>query len=105
MTYRDPEVGIRFLTDVLGFEELVLVRDETGGIVHSEYRWPEGGIVGISAADDSNPFLPLPGCNGLYVVIREPEEPHYDSGGMGFSVRDPEGNAWSFGSYAGGATE
>lgn len=123
MTYIDPDIGIRFVTEVLGFEELVLVRDDDGGIVHSEYRWPEGGIVGISAADEGNPFLPPPGRNGLYVVtadphavwercraagvdvIREPEEPHYDPGGMGFSVRDPEGNAWSFGSYAGGATE
>ncbi len=38
-------------------------------------------------------------------VIRPPEEPHYDPGGMGFSIRDPEGNVWSFGTYAGGATE
>ena len=38
-------------------------------------------------------------------VIRDPQEPHYDPGGMGFSIRDPEGNAWSFGSCAGGATE
>jgi uncharacterized glyoxalase superfamily protein PhnB len=122
MTYRDPEVGIRFVTEVLGFEELVLVRGPDGGIVHSEYRWPEGGIVGISGADDSNPFIPPAGKNGLYVitqdpqavwercqaagveVIRPPEEPHYDPGGMGFSVRDPEGNAWSFGTYVGGAT-
>jgi uncharacterized glyoxalase superfamily protein PhnB len=37
-------------------------------------------------------------------VIREPQEPHHDPGGMTFSVRDPEGNAWSFGSYVGGAT-
>lgn len=123
MTYADPEAGIRFVTEVLGFEELVLVRDDHGGIVHSEYRWPEGGIFGISAADDTNPFLPPPGRNGLYVVtadphtvwercraagvevIREPDEPHYDPGGMSFSVRDPEGNAWSFGTYTGGATE
>jgi PhnB protein len=123
MTYTDPDVGIRFVTEVLGFEELVLVRDEQGGIVHSEYRWPEGGIVQIAGAEDGNPFLPAPGSNGLYVitadphavwercraagveVLREPEEPHYDPGGMGFSVRDPEGNAWSFGSYTGGATE
>jgi PhnB protein len=122
MTYRDPEAGIRFVTEVLGFEELVLVRGDDGSIVHSEYRWPEGGIVGIAGADEANPFLPPPGKNGLYVitqdplavwercraagveVIREPEEPHYDPGGMGFSVRDPEGNAWSFGSYVGGAT-
>lgn len=123
MTYRDPDAGIRFVTDVLGFEELVLVRGPDGGIVHSEYRWPEGGIVGISGADDSNPFIPPAGKNGLYVitqdpqavwercqaagveVIRPPDEPHYDPGGMGFSVRDPEGNAWSFGTYVGGATE
>ncbi len=122
MTYTDPEVGIRFVTEVLGFEELVLVRDEGDGIVHSEYRWPEGGIVGISGADDANPFLPPAGRNGVYVVtddphsvwerctaagvdvIREPYAPHYDPDGMGFSVRDPEGNAWSFGTYAGGAT-
>lgn len=123
MTYRDPDAGIRFVTEVLGFEELVLVRGEDGGIVHSEYRWPEGGIVQIAGVEDDNPFLPPPGGNGLYVitadphavwarcqaagveVIRPPEEPHYDPGGMGFSVRDPEGNAWSFGSYTGGATE
>jgi PhnB protein len=122
MTYSDPDVGIRFVTDVLGFEELVLVRGDDGSIVHSEYRWPEGGIVGISGFDEANPFLPPPGKNGVYVVtqdpqsvwarcqaagvevLREPYEPHYDPGGMGFSVRDPEGNAWSFGSYAGGAT-
>ena len=115
--------AIRFVTEVLGFEELVLARSPEGAIVHSEYRWPEGGIVQIAGADPANPFLTEPGRNaGLYVitrdpqavwercqraggeVLRPPEEPHYDPGGMGFAVRDPEGNAWSFGSYAGGAT-
>jgi uncharacterized glyoxalase superfamily protein PhnB len=124
MTYADVDAGIRFLTEVLGFEELVMVRDEEGTIRHSEYRWPEGGIVQLASADPANPFLTAPGKNsGLYVitqdpqavwercqaagveVLRQPEEPHYDPGGMGFSVRDPEGNAWSFGRYAGGATE
>lgn len=123
MTYDDPDVGIRFVTEVLGFEELVHVRGPDGQIVHTEYRWPEGGIVQIAGADPTNPFLPPPGKNGLYVitrdpqgvwqrcraagveVIRPPEEPHYDPGGLGFSVRDPEGNAWSFGTYVGGATE
>ncbi|MBK5223294.1 MAG: VOC family protein [Acidimicrobiia bacterium] len=124
MAYTDPDVGIRFVTEVLGFEELVLVRDADGAIVHSEYRWPEGGIVQLAGADANNPFVPEPGHNGgLYVitqdpqavwercqatgveVIRPPEEPHYDPGGMGFSIRDPEGNPWSFGSYVGGATE
>lgn len=124
MAYDDPAVGIAFVTEVLGFEELVLVRDDHGRIVHSEYRWPEGGIVQIASADPDNPFVTAPGRNSsLYLitrdphavwdrcaaagveVIRPPEEPHYDPGGMGFSVRDPEGNAWSVGSYVGGATE
>jgi PhnB protein len=122
MAYADPESGIRFVTEVLGFEELVLVRGEDGAIVHSEYRWPEGGIVQLATEDATNPFLPRAGGNGLYVVTRDPQavwercqaagvdvlrapqEPHYDPGGMGFSVRDTEGNTWSFGTYTGGAT-
>ena len=124
MAYADPDAAITFVTEVLGFEELVLVRDGEGTIRHSEYRWPEGGIVQIAPADPSNPFVPEAGKNGgLYVitqdpqavwdrcqaagveVIRPPEEPHYDPGGMGFSIRDPEGNPWSFGRYSGGASD
>jgi uncharacterized glyoxalase superfamily protein PhnB len=124
MTYADVDAGIRFVTEVLGFEELVMVRGPEGEIRHSEFRWPEGGIVQLASPHPDNPFLTEPGKNSsLYVitqdpqavwercqaagveVIRAPEEPHYDPGGMGFSVRDPEGNAWSFGRYSGGATE
>ena len=36
VAYRDPDAGIRFVTEVLGFEELVLVRGDDGRIVHSE---------------------------------------------------------------------
>src|SRR3546814_404863 len=97
MAYADPEAGIRFVTEVLGFEELVLVRDPSGRIAHSEYRWPEGGIVQLAPADPGNPFVTEPGRNSsLYVitrdpltvwercqaagveVIRPPAEPHYD---------------------------
>ena len=122
VSYRDVDAGIRFVTEVLGFEEQVMVRQDDGAIAHSEFRWPEGGIVQVAGVVEWNPFLPAPGTAGFYVVtadphavwarcqaagvevLREPEEPHYDPGGMGFSVRDPEGNTWSFGSYAGGAT-
>ena len=124
VAYNDADAGIGFVTEVLGFVELVLVRDEQGLIIHSEYRWPDGGIVQITSADRTdNPFVPEVGSSKLYVVtrdpgsvwdrcqkagvetIRPPEEPHYDPGGMAFSIRDHEGNAWSFGTYAGGATE
>ncbi len=123
VAYADPEAGIRFVTEVLGFEEQVMARGDDGSIVHSEYRWPEGGVVQVAGADPDNPFVPEPGQKGgLYVVtrdpqavwercqnagvevVRPPEEPHYDPGGLAFVIRDPEGNLWSFGSYAGGAT-
>ncbi len=124
VAYHDVDAGIRFVTEVLGFEELVLVRGPDGQVVHSEYRWPEGGIIQVASADPDNVFVPEPGQKGgQYVitqdpqavwercqaagveVIRPPAEPHYDPGGMGFSISDPEGNPWSFGSYVGGATE
>lgn len=124
VAYADPEAGIRLVTDVLGFAEQVLVRDADGRVIHSEYRWPEGGVVQIVDVNPDNPFAPEPGRNGgLYVVTRDPnavwercrdvdgvevlrppEEPDYDPGGTGFAIRDPEGNIWSFGTYAGGST-
>jgi hypothetical protein len=34
-------------------------------------------------------------------VIGEPSAPDYDPDGMVFSIRDHEGNLWSFGTYDG----
>lgn len=128
--YRDALAGIRFLVDVFGFEEqLVVVGDDGETVVHSQLRWPEGGIVqagtyspdrahhrGYADADD-DPFVHAPGQQSLYVVtadprsvwercvvagcevVRPPEEPDHAPGTMGFTVRDPEGNVWSFGQY------
>ena len=120
--YADALAGIRFLVEVLGFEEqLVVTADDGVTVVHSELRWPEGGIVQAGTYDPDNPFsqhLP-PGAQGLYVVTADPlavwercgaagvevvrplESPHYDAGGVGFAIRDPEGNLWSFGTYGG----
>src|SRR3546814_15974441 len=57
MAYADPEAGIRFVTQVLGFEEQVLVRDPSGRTAHSVYRWPEGRIVPLPSSYPGNPFL------------------------------------------------
>lgn len=118
--YDDALAGIRFLVDTFGFEEQIVVTapDDTT-VVHSQLRWPEGGIVQAGTADPDNVFTHPPGGQSLYVVtadphavwercraaglevVRPPEEPDHDPGGMGFSVRDPEGNIWSFGTYGG----
>ncbi|WP_457134601.1 hypothetical protein [Mycobacteroides abscessus] len=42
--YKDTETALRYLVDVLGFDEIVTGRDETGQLVHVELSWPEGPI-------------------------------------------------------------
>lgn len=121
VSYRDALAGIRFLVEVLGFEEQTVVTDpdDPTVVVHSELRWPEGGVLQAGTYVPDNEFMQAPGAQAVYVITADPravfdrcdaagvevvrplEAPHYDPGGMGFSIRDPEGNLFSFGSYAG----
>ena len=59
VTYTDARAGIRFLVDVLGFEEQMVVAapDDESMIVHSQIRWPEGGLVQVNTDAADNPFL------------------------------------------------
>lgn len=91
---------------------------DTTKVQHSEMLWPEGGRVMVSSTgktDDT--FVTTPGSANLYVVTAEPDAVHAkahalgarflrelreeDYGSRGFSIADPDGNAWSFGTYAG----
>ncbi len=121
----DAPAGIRFLVDVLGFTEQIVVPnpDDPSRIEHSQLAWPEGGVVQIGSAGTSgNPFSERPtGTESLYVItadpeavfkrcrdagvdiVRAPETPDYDPGGLVFTIRDPEGNLFSFGTYGGAA--
>ena len=120
--YDDALAAIRFLTDVFGFEEqLVVTGADERTVVHSQLRWPEGGVVQAGTYDPSNVFTHAPGRQSLYVVtadpasiwercqaaaldvVRQPAAPDHDPQGMSFTVRDPEGNIWSFGTYGLGA--
>jgi len=122
LNFADATAGIRFAVDVLGFEEqLVVPGDEPGVVVHGELRWPEGGVVQAATADRAgNVYSARPiGSDSLYVItadpmavyercvtngaqiLAEPSAPHYDPAGLVFSVRDPEGNIWAFGTYTG----
>ena len=88
-------------------------------VVHAELRWPEGGGVMLGTANrPDSEFSQLPtSCASLYVVTDDPhavyatatkagakvvrEMRDEDYGSTGFSVADPEGNLWSFGTYRG----
>ncbi len=122
LNYADAMAGIRFMVDVLGFEaDLVVPGDDPAVVVHSQLRWPEGGVVQAGSANrGDNVFSERPiGSESLYVitsdpmqvydrcvaagaeVVGAPSSPDYDPDGMVFTIRDPEGNLWSFGTYAG----
>ncbi len=118
----DATAMIRFAVDVLGFtEQIVVPGDDPSVVTHSQLAWPEGGVVQIASAHrEGNAFSEQPvGSASIYIVTDDPtvvyqrcvaagveivvpmEEPHYDPGGSGFGLRDPEGNLWSFGTYPG----
>lgn len=120
LVYEDPHAAIRFAVEVLGFEEKIVVTDpsDPATIVHSELRWPEGGIVQFAGRDEQNLFTRDVRGGSMYVITRDPiavlarceaagadiavpmREVDYDiPGSKGFTVRDPEGILWSFGQY------
>lgn len=121
LTYRDARVGMRFLTDAFGFEErAVYARDDDPSVVeHAEFGWPLGGglMFGTAGKDDSPFGQRVPGNDSVYVVCDDPDAlfarataagaevvrglVDEDYGSRGFTVRDPEGNLWSFGTYTG----
>ena len=119
LRYRDAPAAIRFLVDAFGFEKVVSYPGNDDSIVsHAELRWPAGGGVMLGSARDDSVIAGLPpGTGSIYVVTQDPDglyerartagarvvrELHdEDYGSREFTVRDPEGVYWSFGTYAG----
>lgn len=119
LRYRDANAAIRFLIGTLGFEEVAVYRNDDGTVVdHAELRWPGGGgiMLGSDRPDSSISSLPA-GVGSIYIVVDNPDELYVraqsggatiareisdeDYGSRGFTIRDPEGVHWSFGTYAG----
>lgn len=118
LTYDDP-IAARAWLKALGFTEGILVPGEDGHTVrHSEMLWPEGGRVMLSSRRGAgDPFDVPRGAGSVYVVVDDPDAvfararqlgaqvirdmEDTDYGSRGFSIADAEGNAWSFGTYAG----
>jgi len=123
MQFHDADRGMEFLR-AIGFREAAVHRDDSGAVVHAEFRWREtGGVMfgSVQRADDADSgWVRLAGHGQCYCVvgsdedvdrvhaaalaagatsIQEPSAPDY--GGRTCAVRDAEGNQWSFGSYGG----
>lgn len=121
LSFRDAAGTVDFLVRAFGFRKVAeYTRDGDPSIVeHGELRWPAGGgIMYGSAGKDDSPFgTRTPGNDNLYLITDEPDAlfarataagadvvrglRDEDYGSRGFTVRDPEGNLWSFGTYRG----
>jgi len=119
---RDASALMAFLTDVIGFVEVVAYRDDDGVVQHAELAWPAGGgiMMGqqrpgtdqratVSGAFTAYVVVPEAGdVDALAARVRDADgaevvEGPYDTdyGSHDVSVRDPEGNHWQFGTYPG----
>ena len=103
---RDARTLIRFLVDVVGFEETAVHGD--GDVVHhAELSWPPGGGIMLGSTRDDGAAVTGPGQFSAYVVTDEPDAlcARVRAGGAdrdrvaGNAV--PEGNHWYFGTYRG----
>jgi len=114
----DAEALINFLVDAFGFKPTA-VFGKGDLIEHAQLSWPPGGGVMLGSvrdvAEDAWPMQP--GTFGCYVVTDDPDAlfarataagaqvvrgpADQDYGSRDFTVRDPEGNHWSFGTYRG----
>ncbi|WP_404373263.1 VOC family protein [Kytococcus sedentarius] len=123
LTYADADRGLAFLS-ALGFAEVLVVRNEADPAIveHAQLAWREHGGVMLGSVRPDNPHTQqsMVGQARCYLVvptdadvdatfaraiqaggtsIEEPSNQPY--GGRVATVADPEGNHWSFGSYAG----
>lgn len=121
LSYRDARAAVAFLVEAFGFEQVALYarEDDPSVVDHCQLRWPLGGGVMLSSAgkDDLAFAQRVLGNDSVYVVCNEPDAlferataagaevvrglKDEDYGSRGFTVRDAEGNSWSFGTYRG----
>lgn len=115
MAFRDPASMTKWL-GAIGFVEHATYRDEQDPsvVVHAEWVWPGGGVMFGSVREDSVGSSGV-GTAACYLVVDDPDAVFnaavaagasvvrdmvdQDYGGRGGTVRDPEGNMWSFGNY------
>lgn len=114
LTFRDAEAMLGWLTTI-GFTEHAVYRDDRGGVVHAEMTWSSGGGIMFGTHSDGEELLRAPGGTSIYLITEDPDAvqaaavaaggnelrqvSENDYGGRGGTVRDPEGNLWSFGTY------
>ena len=119
ISYVDADAAIEWLGRAFGFTEHAVYRDDAGTVVHAQLRLGAGMIMlgQVREGDWRGGGKPDPSkaAHGIYVVVDDVDGHHdraraagaeivreltnEDYGGRDYSVRDLEGNLWSFGTY------
>jgi uncharacterized glyoxalase superfamily protein PhnB len=115
LTYADAHAAIDFLETAFGCERREVHEGENGGIAHAELRCGSIPVMLSSTSEGDEIYNQGVGRTSVYVVVDDPDplferarqagaevlmEPtDQDYGSRDFSVRDPEGNIWAFGTY------
>ncbi len=115
LRYHDAVAAIEWLERAFGFERVMVVEGGERPVQHAELRLGNDMIMLGSEPKDVDEFDAHAGQSWVYVaiddadalferatgagaeVVRELSDTDY--GSRDFSVRDPEGNLWSFGTY------
>ena len=114
MRYADAPAALRWMTEVLGAEEQLVVPD--GELfAHAEIRFGGGVLMFGSETSGRELFRRPAGTGHVYIAVDDVDALHArvaaaggdimlgltdtDYGSRDFAVRDPEGNHWYFGTY------
>jgi uncharacterized glyoxalase superfamily protein PhnB len=114
--FRDADAGMEWLEQVLGCERREEHRDDGGRVVHAELDFRGAVVMLSSAGAGREPFRSLPpGGRLVYCALDEVDSlyeraraagadvaveiTNTDYGSRDFTLRDPEGNLWAFGTY------
>jgi uncharacterized glyoxalase superfamily protein PhnB len=124
LRYRDAHAAIDWLKEALGFEAVSVHTEPTssagtgeadGRVGHAELAFGDGMIMLGSAGSGDERFDKGVGTSSIYLATGEVDAAHerakaagatferelqeMDYGSREFTVRDPEGNLWSVGTY------
>jgi uncharacterized glyoxalase superfamily protein PhnB len=114
----DDAAALRSWLLALGFvEDLLLPGQRDGAIHHCQLDWPEGGRILLSSTGERT-TPGRPGTSSLHVVTADPDAVRTRAHALGadvvqeltdqsdypsreFTVADPDGNYWTFATFAG----
>jgi uncharacterized glyoxalase superfamily protein PhnB len=115
LRYDDAPAAIDLLVAAFGFEKATDHRTPDGRVAHADLRFGPGGI-GVSSSGVSPSDSPWASVRqGLYIVVGDPDAAYARAqsagasiaapiadqsyGSRDFTLRDPEGHLWAFGTY------